>query len=85
MIKTNSELSKEAGKGKTNAKVAALGAAIAATPDSVTCSAEEKSELKKQVTLLDAIATAIEAFVNKLKEAIKVGKTDRVHFLFHFF
>ena len=73
MIKTNTELSKEAGKGKTNTKVAALGKAIAATPDSVICSAAEKSSLKEQVTLLDAIATAIEAFVSELKEAIKVS------------
>ena len=73
MIKTNTELSKEAGKGKTNTKVAALGKAIAATPDSVTCSASEKSSLKEQVTLLDAIAAAIEAFVTELKEAIKVS------------
>ena len=73
MIKTNTELSKEAGKGKTNTKVAALGKAIAATPDSVICSAAEKSSLKEQVTLLDAFATAIEAFVSELKEAIKVS------------
>ena len=72
VIKTNTELSKEAGKGKTNTKVAALGKAIAATPDSVICSAAEKSSLKEQVTLLDVIATALEAFVKDLKEAIKV-------------
>merc|ERR1712212_393621 len=73
VIKTNTELAKEVDKGKTNTKVAALGKAIAATPDSVTCSAAEKNSLKEQVTLLDAIATAIEAFVSELKEAIKTA------------
>ena len=89
VIKTNTELATEVDvkckinlitifmsqvkKGKTNRKVALLGKAIAATPDSVTCSAEEKSSLKKQVTVLDAIAKAIEAFVKELKEAIKVS------------
>ena len=64
-------------------KVAALGKAIAATPDSVTCSAAEKTSLKEQVTLLDAIAAVLEAFVSELKEAIKVSKSlNRVHFLF---
>ena len=89
VIKTNTELATEVDikrntnlitiymlqvkKGKTNRKVALLGKAIAATPDSVTCSAEEKSSLKKQVTVLDAIAKAIETFVKELKEAIKVS------------
>jgi len=73
VIKTNSELETEVKKGKTNRKVALLGKAIAATPDSVTCSAEEKSSLKKQVTVLDAIAKAIETFVKELKEAIKTA------------
>ena len=81
MIKTNTELAKEAGKGKTNTKVAALGNAIAATPDSVTCSVAEKASLKEQVTLLDALVAAILAFVSELKEAIKV----RQEFPFHFF
>merc|ERR1711936_12586 len=73
VIKTNTELATEVKKGKTNRKVALLGKAIAATPDSVTCSAEEKSSLKKQVTVLDAIAKAIETFVKELKEAIKTA------------
>ena len=89
VIKTNTELATEVDikrntnlitiymlqvkKGKTNRKVALLGKAIAATPDSVTCSVEEKSSLKKQVTVLDAIAKAIETFVKELKEAIKVS------------
>ena len=84
VIKTNTELAKEAGKGKTNTKVAALGNAIAATPDSVTCSVAEKASLKEQVTLLDAIVAAILAFVSELKEAIKVRQEFPFFSLFYF-
>ena len=84
MIKTNTELAKEAGKGKTNTKVAALGNAIAATPDSVTCSVAEKASLKEQVTLLDALVAAILAFVSELKEAIKVRQEFPFFSLFIF-